>query len=309
LSLEFSLTYFYIRPGCDTISGMSGFAPDPRPSTAVAPDAATYTEQTGNECPLYNAAQANKTWYATDLDAVGPASPQAYCYLGFDGSGNPAVLQVTVTAAIMRSVNIGVFGAFESYAAYVAALPPSPSTASYAPPFDTLPPTPITAWWLSTPAEAAMVVKEMAGAGIIASAEPLDSESGSLYTYDPSDPRRVYEIQIRSGVSSPAFRGYQLRLLLQQRFASGVWSPGDWRIDPARGPVFTPETFPATNPSTLPLPIDPKYADATQWQVFAQLGGVLGVRPVGSAPPDTTALTVTIAQQVQAIYTKIVGGA
>jgi len=276
-------------------------SPDPRPNTALAATAALFTAQTGKECPLYKQDQARKPWYATDLDATPDATAVTTYHLALDASGKPAVISIDIPALLMRTPNIDVFSdpshPFPGWNDYVKAQPPTSSTYSYVAPFDTFPPQALNVEQLETPGVANTIASEIANdTKATTSSVALTQAGGVVYQYDPADPRRVWQIVVNG-------KPYDLALLLQQRFASGEWCPGSWGIDAARGPVFTPEVFPPmpANTTTIPVPIDPKYADATQWEAFEVFPGVLGIRPIGSGPVDVTALTVRIAAEVDAI--------
>jgi hypothetical protein len=282
---------------------MSGYAPDPRPNTGLWPTASAYTAQTGKTAPLYNQDQPIKPWGALDLDTVPDGSPVEASHLGYDQNGQPAILTVTYPALVMRSPNIGVFSdpahPFPGWNDYVKGLPPTKTTFSFAPPFASFPPQRLEVSNLQTPAEAQRACGEI-GAGAVAVV--VTGQSGQVYNYDPGDARRVYDIQIGANQ-------WSLRALLMQRFASGEWSPGTWNIDPVRGPVFTPETFPPMphNQTTLPTPIDPKYLDRSKWEPFSVFPGVVGIRPVGTPvpPPITGGLTDAQAAQLTDIQTNV----
>lgn len=245
-----------------------------------ASDAAMYTKQTGVRCPLFDPSRPIQNFWMPKYQSLPALTPESYLYIGSD----PTFLTQKTTAGALSQPNIAVFGTFMKYPEWFAAQAPSGVTLHLTAPFvgeET-----IGVSQLVDPAVAMQVLGEInqdLGGGY--SLEEIDSLPAGTIIYG-SDPRRMYYLVGPQGK-------WNLAEIVAQRFGPGVFSPGSWAITAsivADGPQFLAETFPgdAEKNGTAPLPVDPKYMDATAYKLVVVMPGDIALETVASqaaAPP------------------------
>ncbi|HXP83541.1 MAG TPA: hypothetical protein VN841_02405 [Bryobacteraceae bacterium] len=191
-----------------------------------------YLAATGKQADPFASGQPVKRWAVTGLSGSDPGAQYTFNYLGLDSSGNPALLTMTIPAAVALSLNMPGRVAFPSYTAWLAGRAPAKGTVQYNF-FGTDLVNPMDVSMLFTPDEASSLASELSlQLGMVFTAVPLTSPDGNataVYNYDPADPRRIYDIQVAVAPGKDQmFAMGGATGLFALRSSVGVGAPGTW---------------------------------------------------------------------------------
>lgn len=264
-----------------------------KPDVQVFKDAADYLARTGRRAPQYNPSKPIKTW--EDPTAIG--ATYQYDYIETDPNGVPFFSKVTIPSDFAASVNLDVVGTLKSYADWLLEQPPvlPGDKAAWTSPFSPAS-VPLQVNHLFSQADAVSIAGELSndlGTEFQAVAVHEYGPEGAPYQillYDPQETRRVYQIRMVKPPTglNPDQVTYMLEVLFLARMAGGMWAPGKWgwtyhqnQIDYAKGPVFSLASLtPIAQNYILPIPIDPKFKDSSEWELKALFGGSVVFVPV-----------------------------
>ncbi|HXP83569.1 MAG TPA: hypothetical protein VN841_02550 [Bryobacteraceae bacterium] len=184
---------------------------------------------TGKQAPPFTAGQPVKRWLVTGID---PGGFYSFSYLGLDAAGNPALLSMTLLASTALALNMPGMVAFQTYASWLAGRAPSKGTVEYR--FfgqDLVNPMDVAA--LFTPDEAGALAAELSAQLLVTFTAVVltapDGNATAVYNYDPSDPRRIYDLKASIGTGlDQMFSMGGATGLFALRSSVGVGAPGNW---------------------------------------------------------------------------------
>ena len=252
---------------------------------------------TGQHAAPYNPAMHPKNWVANNPTG-NPTDPWNYLFIGLDPNNNPAVVQGTMTVQEAATLNLPGVDSYGTYAAWVVGRSPVPAGTYLGGSFFGTPyksPVPVDQLFYEAEVKA-LAAKISSDTGqpttYAALKVPFGSPTNNSYsfTYDPTDGRMVYAIQIGANMNTqfPVGSNPTQGLgggLFYISSTSGVDYPGTWTWDPKNtviSPKWTASPAPP-NPTTTfgPIPINPLNANQT---LVATLMGIVisdsgGVNP------------------------------
>jgi hypothetical protein len=172
----------------------------------------SYRAAFGVEAPGWDPSRLTKTWFDSTADTSHPENVSLYKIVARDSSGTWRVRQLVLPAIEAAAVNLP--GAVP-YPAYIVA----PTNAMRTGP-GSLTPQPLNPDYLSTHSQALALMFETGGTAVV---EEPAMGGGFGIAYPPDEPRRLWQIVFRG---TPVNAG----LMLKNRNAAGVGSPGQWDL-------------------------------------------------------------------------------
>lgn len=283
-----------------------------------------YLAATGNQAPAFTAGQPVKRWVVSGLDMTDPTVLYTFNYLGLDGNGNAAMLSMSLPYSVAAVLNMQGQVAYQTYAAWLAAQPPTGGTVVYSD-FGNAITLPMDLSSLFTPDEANALATQLSSQlGYACTAIPLVTPDGNptaTYNYDPADNRRYYDIQITMppnvGAPYQQFAMGGPGGLFASCSVNGIGSPGSWAwvlipntktVNYAAGPRWTP-SIPAdgaTEAREYPVPV--RALVSPPEQLVLLLGNVVAVERTDLMPSSGgsgSGLTAAQAATLADIETKV----
>jgi hypothetical protein len=271
-----------------------------------------YLAATGQQAPAFTAGQPVKRWMVSGLDMTNPSALYTFNYLGLDTNGNPAMLSMSLPYSVAVSLNMQGQVTYQTYAAWLAAQPPTTGTVVYSD-FGNAITLPMDLSCLFTPDEANAIAAELSSQlGMAATPLALVTPDGNptaTFDYDPADNRRYYDIQITMPPKAGApYQQYSMGGpggLFAVRNAFGIGAPGAWAwtlnldgktTNYAAGPRWT-LAIPAdgaTEASEYPVPV--RALVSPPEILVALLGNVVAVERTDLMPSSGAGTGLTGAQ-------------
>lgn len=275
---------------------------------------ADYLAGTGSQAPAFVSGQPVKRWLVTGLDLSNTSNQYTFNYLGLDSNGNPALLAMTIPAAVAAVLNMPGTVSYQTYAAWLAGRASTTGTVSYTF-FGSNIVNPMDVSMLFTPAEANALAAELSQQlSMTFTPVPLTTPDGNataVYNYDPVDPRRIYDLQVSIAAGqNQSFAMGGATGLFAVRSSVGVGAPGAWSwtttadpTDPtgqkqipnyAAGPRWT-ASVPAdgaTEAREYPVPVRPLVSPPET--LVAVLGNVVEVERTDLMPPAVSGVLTEV---------------
>ena len=223
------------------MSTISSTAPVSLPSAPPQPNAAvfpvqdlwlfrTYTRDSyraafGVEAPAWDPSRLTKSWFDSTVDTSDASNVAVYKTLGKDASGYWTLKQMVIPAQEAATVNLT---GTVSYPPYVVA--PTDATRGVDPSGRGLAMNPS---YLALQSDAIALMQAVGGSGLVDQAQNGDPANAvQPIIYPASEPRRLWYFLFKGQIQ-------YVGLLLMNRNALGVGSPGQWDVSGSQ-PVWVP---------------------------------------------------------------------